>query len=204
MGFLLLGRDGGTGRRSGLKIRRPERVVGVRVPLPAPLGPFHNQQPSQYGAHPYAGVTMDAAGNLYGTANVGGDLTCNAPHGCGTVYELKHKGSGFVFNPLYSFGVGPDGGIPTAPVVFGRDGALYSTTSYGGIKWQGHGLQSETINPELAEPRSARGRKTCFIPSKEALTVTEAILSASFSTMRVTSTALPLEAVPTAVVLLTS
>src|SRR6516165_6615265 len=31
-----LGRDGETGRRSGLKIRRPERVVGVRFPLPAP------------------------------------------------------------------------------------------------------------------------------------------------------------------------
>ncbi len=32
-------RDGETGRRSGLKIRRPERVVGVRVPLPAPSKP---------------------------------------------------------------------------------------------------------------------------------------------------------------------
>jgi hypothetical protein len=30
-------RDGETGRRSGLKIRRPERVVGVQVPLPAPI-----------------------------------------------------------------------------------------------------------------------------------------------------------------------
>ena len=89
------------------------------------------------GAHPYAGVTMDAAGNLYGTANAGGDLTCNSPHGCGTVYALKHKGSGFVFNPLYNFGVGPDGGIPTAPVVFGPDGALYSTTSYGGTNGRG-------------------------------------------------------------------
>ena len=29
-------RDGGTGRRSGLKIRGPETVVGVRVPLSAP------------------------------------------------------------------------------------------------------------------------------------------------------------------------
>ncbi len=89
------------------------------------------------GAHPYAGVTMDAAGNLYGTANAGGDLTCNPPHGCGTVYALKHRGSGLVFNPLYTFGVGPDGGIPAAPVVFGPDGALYSTTSYGGTNGRG-------------------------------------------------------------------
>ena len=98
---------------------------------------IHNFTGGQDGAHPYAGVTMDAAGNLYGTANVGGDLTCNPPHGCGAVYQLKHKGSGFVFNPLYNFGVSPDGGIPTAPVVFGRDGALYSTTSYGGTNSRG-------------------------------------------------------------------
>src|SRR5258708_29702556 len=30
------GRDGEIGRRSGLKIRRSERTVGVRFPLPAP------------------------------------------------------------------------------------------------------------------------------------------------------------------------
>ena len=98
---------------------------------------LHNFTGGQDGAHPSAGVTMDAAGNLYGTAKAGGDLTCNAPNGCGTVYQLKHRGSGFVFNPLYRFGVSPDGGIATAPVVFGPDGALYSTTSYGGINGKG-------------------------------------------------------------------
>src|ERR1700688_4769749 len=33
-------RDGEIGRRSGLKIRRSERTVGVRFPLPAPSIPF--------------------------------------------------------------------------------------------------------------------------------------------------------------------
>jgi uncharacterized repeat protein (TIGR03803 family) len=98
---------------------------------------LYNFTGGQDGAQPYAGVTPDKAGNLYGTAYAGGDLTCNAPHGCGTVYELKHKGSGFVFNPLYSFSVGVGGGIPTAPVVFGPDGAFYSTTSYGGVNGRG-------------------------------------------------------------------
>jgi len=98
---------------------------------------LYNFTGGQDGAHPSAGVIMDARGDLYGTANAGGDLSCNPPHGCGTVYELKRKGSGFVLNPLYSFGVGPDGGIPTAPAVFGRDGALYSTTSYGGTIGKG-------------------------------------------------------------------
>src|SRR6516162_2942052 len=31
-----LSRDGGTGRRSGLKIRRGSPLVGVQLPLPAP------------------------------------------------------------------------------------------------------------------------------------------------------------------------
>src|SRR5271169_4682085 len=98
---------------------------------------LYNFTGGQDGAHPDAGVTTDAGGNLYGTANVGGDLTCNPPNGCGTVYELKHKGSDFVLNPLYSFGVGVVGGMPAAPVVFGPDGALYSTTSYGGVNGRG-------------------------------------------------------------------
>ena len=108
---------------------------------PAPAQTFkllYNFTGGPDGAHPYAGVTMDAAGNLYGTTNVGGDSNCNSGHGCGTVYELKRKGTGFVLNPLYSFGVVPnDAGIANAPVVFGRDGALYSTTSYGGTLGKG-------------------------------------------------------------------
>jgi uncharacterized repeat protein (TIGR03803 family) len=40
------------------------------------------------GGNPYAGLTRDSSGNLYGTTFVGGDLSCNAPSGCGTVFEL--------------------------------------------------------------------------------------------------------------------
>jgi uncharacterized repeat protein (TIGR03803 family) len=34
------------------------------------------------------GVILDAEGNLYGTAQVGGDLSCNKPTGCGIVFKL--------------------------------------------------------------------------------------------------------------------
>jgi uncharacterized repeat protein (TIGR03803 family) len=40
------------------------------------------------GSGPYAGVIRDAAGNFYGLANSGGDLTCNHGNGCGTVYKI--------------------------------------------------------------------------------------------------------------------
>ena len=83
------------------------------------------------GAAPHAGLTMDKAGNLYGATYHGGGA------GYGTVYRLKHKGLSWTLNPLYSFTGGSDGALPTAPVVFGRDGALYRTTSYGGTLGKG-------------------------------------------------------------------
>jgi uncharacterized repeat protein (TIGR03803 family) len=46
---------------------------------------------SSDGAYPLAGLTMDDRGNLFGTAQIGGDLKCPAPggnQGCGVVFEL--------------------------------------------------------------------------------------------------------------------
>jgi uncharacterized repeat protein (TIGR03803 family) len=77
------------------------------------------------GSTPTAGVTIDGAGNLYGTAFYGGT-------GYGTVYKLKHLGSGWALNPLYSFTDANDGAYPYARVVFGPSGVLYGTASGGG------------------------------------------------------------------------
>jgi len=84
------------------------------------------------GEFPYAGVTMDQAGNLYGTTFEGGNTggECGSD-GCGTVFELKPEGSGWILNPLYSFS-GPDGANPGARVIIGPDGSLYGTTTDGG------------------------------------------------------------------------
>ena len=40
------------------------------------------------GSNPYAGLIQDGKGNFYGTTSEGGDLNCNPPYGCGTVYKL--------------------------------------------------------------------------------------------------------------------
>lgn len=80
------------------------------------------------GGRPYAGLTIDQAGNFYGTTSAGGA-------GYGTVFKLTHSGSGWVLSTLYAFQGGSDGGYPYARVVFGPDHALYGTTSSGG----GHG-----------------------------------------------------------------
>jgi uncharacterized repeat protein (TIGR03803 family) len=79
---------------------------------------------------PDAGLTSDKKGNLYGTTQFGGDFECNAPNGCGAVFELTAKGTEKV---LYSFGSqSGDGTIPAAGLTFDKEGNLYGTTSTGG------------------------------------------------------------------------
>jgi len=101
--------------------------VVVFVPRSAQAQTFnviHNFTNGLDGGAP-VGLTMDRAGNLYGTAQ-GGGLAY------GTVFELKRTGSGWIFNRLYSFSGGNDGANPNAGVIFGRDGSLYGTTLGGG------------------------------------------------------------------------
>jgi len=76
---------------------------------------------------PSAGLTMDRGGNLYGTTQFGG-AGLN-----GTVFKLSRAGSGWVLVTLYGFHGGSDGGNPEGRVVFGPDGGLYGTTTYGGV-----------------------------------------------------------------------
>jgi uncharacterized repeat protein (TIGR03803 family) len=78
------------------------------------------------GAAPHAGLTMDAAGRLYGTTSYGG----TANHG--TVFRLTRAGSGWVLNTIYDFQGGSDGANPDSRVIFGPDGTLYGTTPSGG------------------------------------------------------------------------
>jgi uncharacterized repeat protein (TIGR03803 family) len=82
------------------------------------------------GANPWAGLVLDAQGNLYGTTLGGGDAACGAPFGCGTVFKLDATGQETV---LYSFTGGTDGAFPYAGLVLDAQGNLYGTTSSGGL-----------------------------------------------------------------------
>lgn len=76
------------------------------------------------------GPAIRVGDNYYGTTLTGGNDTCNAPYGCGTVYELAPHGKETV---LYTFtGANGDGAFPDGPLIRDAQGNFYGTTAGGG------------------------------------------------------------------------
>lgn len=84
------------------------------------------------GGQPLSDLTIDSAGNLYGTTSQGGTGTACGSGGCGTVFELKRSQDGWKEQVLYSFAGGKDGAFPAAGLTFDTSGNLYGTTASGG------------------------------------------------------------------------
>ena len=89
------------------------------------LNVLHSFSGGKDGSQPVSGMTMDKAGNLYGTTSAGGS-------GYGTVFKLTHKGSAWILDPLYSFLGSNDGAGPVATPVAGTNGIIYGSTAAGG------------------------------------------------------------------------
>ena len=87
------------------------------------------------GGEPYKGVTLDAHGNLYGTAVTGGGGSCEG--GCGVIFELLNSGGTWTFHVIHTFSGGFDGSGPGSPVAFDKFGNLYGTTPTGGASGMG-------------------------------------------------------------------
>jgi hypothetical protein len=99
------------------------------------------------GTYPYAGVTLDTAGNLYGTASSGGAYEdANGEGGDGMIWELSSTSSLTTlqvptYTDLHDFGgtitnasgaSGLDGAGPVAGLIFDAAGNKYGTTEGGG------------------------------------------------------------------------
>jgi uncharacterized repeat protein (TIGR03803 family) len=106
---------------------------------------------AQDGASPNQSLVRDAAGNLYGTAEEGGDLNCSiagplrpasaalrpsrppmeqGPPGCGVVFKVDpntHQET-----VLYRFTGGADGSFPASGVILDPAGNIYGAASEGG------------------------------------------------------------------------
>ena len=82
------------------------------------------------GGEPYKGVTLDAQGNLYGTAVTGGAGSCEG--GCGVVFKLTNSGGTWTQSVIHYFSGGNDGSGPGSGLTFDRYGHLYGMTPTGG------------------------------------------------------------------------
>ena len=88
---------------------------------------IHNFAGGPDGDEPAYGLTIDAAGNIYGS-------TFEGDEGTGTIYKLRYHNSVWQLAPLYVFtgGPGSPAAVPYAGVIIARDGTLFGTTGYGG------------------------------------------------------------------------
>src|SRR5580698_1281682 len=95
------------------------------------------------GKTPEAALVMDAAGNLYGATEYGGNQFrsgCNfgGAEGCGTAFELSPQSGGWIEKVIYNFCSDfdgtycTDGMSPVAPLTFDASGSLYGTSEAGG------------------------------------------------------------------------
>lgn len=101
------------------------------------------------GASPSCTLISDAAGNLYGTTTGGG----TNPEG-GVAFQLTPATKGqWTETVVHNFGLGDDGLIPLAGLIFDAAGNLYGTTggggpSFGGVVFElspGNGTWSEKV-----------------------------------------------------------
>lgn len=81
------------------------------------------------GAYPYAALTLDAKGNLYGTTSAGGGASGCFGSGCGTFFKLTMGGKETV---LHAFSGGTDGGLPYSALVPDKAGNFYGGALFGG------------------------------------------------------------------------
>ena len=123
---------------AGLAIVVVVMVVSAPCAQAQTYSVLHNFTGGVDGRNPSAGLTMDAAGNLYGTT-CGANCIAGASN-AGTVFRLTKNGP---FTPLYTFRGGNDGAGPAARVIIGPNGSLYGTTIYGG----GSGCGTSTFSP---------------------------------------------------------
>lgn len=90
---------------------------------------IYNFMQGSDGYYPLGGLWMDAAGNLYGTADGGSG-------GNGVVYELTLGSPLWTQTVLHSF-QGSDGAFPESPLIPDASGNLYGVTEGGGANDSG-------------------------------------------------------------------
>ena len=94
------------------------------------------------GSGPLGNLLFDSAGNLYGSASLGG------AHDLGTLFELKPStGGSWTEHVLYNFGVNAaDGAVPVGGLLFDAAGNLFGVTNQGGMHGEGTLFEMTRVN----------------------------------------------------------
>jgi hypothetical protein len=99
---------------------------------------FNND--GQEGFYPQGGLTLDNAGNQYGTTSHGGANSCGGAVNCGTVLELICGNSGWTEKVPHNFEEnGKDGYSPAGGVTLDAPYNMYGATESGGADCLGCG-----------------------------------------------------------------
>ena len=134
-------------------------VLGLLVITPQPaqaqtLTTLYSFTGMPDGAAPYAGVIMDAQGNLYGTTQYGGAGICTAGYmpGCGTVFKLTPGGTETIIFNKFS----RHSGSPSSGLIWDASGNLYGTT--GEYCWYPRNRRFCTTSGTVFELRKLKKR----------------------------------------------
>jgi uncharacterized repeat protein (TIGR03803 family) len=114
--------------------------VGVVFKLSPTIGfwnysVLHTFTGGRDGGFPYAGLTLDANGNLYGATYYGG------LYQYGTIYKLSNVNGKWQETVLHSFANGTDGASPYGSVLVDSSGNVFGTAQSGGA--YGYGVLYE-------------------------------------------------------------
>lgn len=122
------GSSGGTNNHGGI-VYQLTPVEGTRRWKEKILYSFCSASGCSDGETPASALTLDGAGNLYGTTNLGGSANQ------GTIFELSPQRHQWVETVLYSFcsqASCSDGSTPYNSVAIDASGNLFGTTVHGG------------------------------------------------------------------------
>jgi uncharacterized repeat protein (TIGR03803 family) len=117
-------------------------IVAVEATAQNYCGPVTvvNFNGSTNGAYPYAGVSFDSQGNMYGTTENGG------ASGFGTVWKYTSSaGLTQLFNFSGSSSPSNNGDRPMSPLLIDSQGNLYGSTYFGGNNFSGDGTGYGTL-----------------------------------------------------------
>lgn len=94
------------------------------------------------GKMPIGGLIRDAAGNLYGATQYGGDFSCDSIWGCGVVFKVDPNGTETV---LHAFSGSPDGSYPSTGLLADGKGNIFGATFQPGVYKINIATDSETV-----------------------------------------------------------